>query len=66
MSVQAGMHRHSGVVLSRDPSAQGLGQVANGVLHENSHSQNPTAFRELRILIEKIKGSSPKRIVAQS
>ena len=65
--VQAGPQRYCGEDTPRDPPAQGRGQVAHGVVQENSIGHNPRACRKLRSLVEKSKGSrlsAAKRLVA--
>ena len=68
VTVQTGMQRYRGEDLPRGPSAQGRGQVAHGVLQENSVGYNPRTCRRLRNVIEKSKSRLPgatKRLVAQ-
>ena len=68
MPVQTGTQRHRGEDLPRDPSAQGRGQVAHGVLQEKPLGRNLRICRKLRNLIEKSKRHRPcatKRLVAQ-
>ena len=62
MSVKAGTQRrcgHCGNELPRNPSEQGRGQVAHGVLQEKSFGHNPRTCRKLRNLVEKSKSSGP-------